>query len=155
MSSVDSFSEKSMNRSSDSRRFSRMFRAPDMPVSFDSSVEDLAYRCFTVDSNSWPVANSYEEQLRSRMLDTSSLVDSSSGTSDDLLFESDSVDVPSVEVTYEGSRFERLDAAFEARCVDQMNAARTASIASLSKETEPPVPPAPAPSPAPAPDSAD
>lgn len=136
------------------RNYPRMFKSPVMPIDVDSSDESLA-RCLTVDVKDWPIQASYEEQLRSQMLDLSALASTSTDGSDDLLFESENVDVPSVEVVYDGSRFERLDAAFEARCVDQMNAARAASVASLSKdvETAPFVPPSDsssAPSPAPA-----
>lgn len=125
------------------RNYSRMFKSPVMPIDVDSSDESLA-RCLSVDVRDWPIQSSYEEQLRSQMVDLASLASTSTDGSDDLLFESENVDVPSVEVVYEGSRFERLDAAFEARCVDQMNAARSASVASLSKEVKTaPTPPPP------------
>lgn len=133
--SLNSSDSASLGIVASERNYPRMFKSPVMPINVDSSEESLA-RCLSVDVRDWPIQSSYEEQLRSQMLDLSSLASTSTDGSDDLLFESENVDVPSVEVVYDGSRFERLDAAFEARCVDQMNAARTASVASLSKEVK-------------------
>lgn len=132
---LNSFDSASLGFVASERNYPRMFKSPVMPRSVESSDESLA-RCLSVDVRDWPIQSSYEEQLRSQMIDLSSLASTSTDGSDDLLFESENVDVPSVEVVYEGSRFERLDAAFEARCVDQMNAARSASVASLSKEVK-------------------
>lgn len=132
---LNSFDSASLGFVASERNYPRMFKSPVMPNNVDSSDESLA-RCLSVDVRDWPIQSSYEEQLRSQMVDLSSLASASSDGLDDGLFESENVDVPSVEVVYEGSRFERLDAAFEARCVDQMNAARAASVASLSKEVK-------------------
>lgn len=130
-------SESQSFASSASRSRSRMFLSPSMPayVSHDKGLS------FTEAVRDYPVALSYETQLRLQMVDSSLQSTSSSNSSDDLLFESENVDVPSVEVVYEGSRFERLDAAFEARCVDQLNAARASSVASLASGLASPPPP--------------
>lgn len=97
---LNSFDSASLGFVASERNYPRMFKSPVMPRSVESSDESLA-RCLSVDVRDWPIQSSYEEQLRSQMIDLSSLASTSTdgSVSEDLF--SSSIDNPRSEVFYD------------------------------------------------------